>query len=111
MAGMQNRRAFLWLGVTVGAVMIGAAILGVLGTFFGIGWASRVLGASGISDPHKLSNAIAGTMLAAAASVVLLPGGGILLAVCLSLLLRSPRTGPPPLPRFVEKIENPPDLY
>lgn len=103
---MPSRRVFLRIGVGVGALLTCAPLLGVAATFLGMSRAFRVLGQSGIDDPHALSSAVATTMLAAASGIVIFPGGVALLGVCLWLLRRQRGAGPPPLPRFPEGSRN-----
>ncbi len=99
---MQSQRVFLRLGMAVGGVITGAALLSLCWTVLGMWRAFHVLGQNGISDPHGLASTIATTLLATASGVFLLPGGLALLVVCSLLLRRLRSTGPPPLPRFLE---------
>ena len=108
---MLARRHVLWLGMAVGALLTCAPVLGMFGTLFGMSQALNTLRQSGIGDPRQLATAIAGMLLATAGSFALFPVGIVLLVVCGLLLRRSRRSGPPPLPRFPENMENLPKNY
>jgi biopolymer transport protein ExbB/TolQ len=81
-----------------GVLLLGAPLVGLVGTVLGMNRAFAELGHSGISDPEALGSQIGTTLLSTAAGLFLLPVGVIVFAASLTLFLYLRGKTPPPLP-------------
>lgn len=85
-------------GIVIGGILSLSPMFGLLGTVIGMNHAFAVLGASGVSDPRKLSDSIGHVLMFTASGLFIFPLGILILVVSIIFLVKAPRPEPPPLP-------------